>query len=89
MQLIKKITVFCLMAFFFINFAVMLAAIIIIYFGIWAQVFFSQLTVVENVIGLLWTLSDNGIVGIFVILDIFINYYLYIYLRGVYRNIRT
>ena len=89
MQLIKKITVFCLMAFFFINFAVMLAAIIIIYFGMWAQVFFSQLTVVENVIGLLWTLSDNGIVGIFVILDIFINYYLYIYLRGVYRNIRT
>ena len=89
MQLIKKITVFCLMAFFFINFAVMLAAIIIIYFGMWAQVFFSQLTVVENVIGLLWTLSDNGIVGIFVILDIFINYYLYIYLRGVYRNIKT
>tara|TARA_B110000014_G_scaffold75426_1_gene51523 strand:- start:104 stop:337 length:234 start_codon:yes stop_codon:yes gene_type:complete len=77
------------MAFFFINFAVMLAAIIIIYFGMWAQVFFSQLTVVENVLGLLWTLSDNGIVGIFVILDIFINYYLYIYLRGVYRNIRT
>ena len=55
----------------------------------WAQVFFSQLTVVENVLGLLWTLSDNGIVGIFVILDIFINYYLYIYLRGVYRNIKT
>tara|TARA_B100000482_G_scaffold129155_1_gene93868 strand:+ start:128 stop:361 length:234 start_codon:yes stop_codon:yes gene_type:complete len=77
------------MAFFFINFAVMLAAIIIIYFGMWAQVFFTQLTVVENVVGLLWTLSDNGIVGIFVILDIFINYYLYIYLRGVYRNIRT
>jgi len=77
------------MAFFFINFAVMLAAIIIIYFGMWAQVFFSQLTVVENVLGLLWTLSDNGIVGIFVILDIFINYYLYIYLRGVYRNIKT
>ena len=77
------------MAFFFINFAVMLAAIIIIYFGMWAQVFFSQLTVVENVLSLLWTLSDNGIVGIFVILDIFINYYLYIYLRGVYRNIRT
>ena len=89
MQLIKKIAVFCLMAFFFINFAVMLAAIIIIYFGMWAQVFFSQLTVVENVLSLLWTLSDNGIVGIFVILDIFINYYLYIYLRGVYRNIRT
>ena len=89
MQLIKKITVFCLMAFFFINFAVMLAAIIIIYFGMWAQVFFSQLTVVENVLSLLWTLSDNGIVGIFVILDIFINYYLYIYLRGVYRNIKT
>ena len=77
------------MSFFFINFAVMLAAIIIIYFGMWAQVFFSQLTVVENVLGLLWTLSDNGIVGIFVILDIFINYYLYIYLRGVYRNIKT
>ena len=77
------------MAFFFINFAVMLAAIIIIYFGMWAQVFFSQLTVVENVLGLLWTLSDNGIVGIFVILDIFINYYLYIYLRGVYKNIKT
>ena len=77
------------MAFFFINFAVMLAAIIIIYFGMWAQVFFTQLTVVENVVGLLWTLSDNGIVGIFVILDIFINYYLYIYLRGVYRNIKT
>ena len=77
------------MAFFFINFAVMLAAIIIIYFGMWAQVFFSQLTVVENVLGLLWTLSDNGIVGIFVILDIFFNYYLYIYLRGVYRNIKT
>jgi|TARA_Y100001970_G_scaffold56645_1_gene71725 hypothetical protein len=77
------------MAFFFINFAVMLAAIIIIYFGMWAQVFFSQLTVVENVLSLLWTLSDNGIVGIFVILDIFINYYLYIYLRGVYRNIKT
>ena len=77
------------MAFFFINFAVMLAAIIIIYFGMWAQVFFSQLTVVENVLGLLWTLSDNGIVGIFVILDIFINYYLYIYLRGVYRNFKT
>ena len=89
MQLVKKNAVFCLMAFFFINFAVMLAAIIIIYFGMWAQVFFSQLTVVENVLGLLWTLSDNGIVGIFVILDIFINYYLYIYLRGVYRNIRT
>ena len=77
------------MAFFFINFAVMLAAIIIIYFGMWAQVFFSQLTVVENVLGLLWTLSDNGIVGIFVILDIFINYYLYIYLRGVYKNIKA
>ena len=77
------------MAFFFINFAVMLAAIIIIYFGMWAQVFFTQLTVVENVVGLLWTLSDNGIVGIFVILDIFINYYLYIYLRGVYKNIKT
>ncbi len=89
MQLVKKSAVFCLMAFFFINFAVMLAAIIIIYFGMWAQVFFTQLTVVENVVGLLWTLSDNGIVGIFVILDIFINYYLYIYLRGVYRNIRT
>ena len=89
MQLVKNSAVFCLMSFFFINFAVMLAAIIIIYFGMWAQVFFSQLTVVENVIGLLWALSDNGIVGIFVILDIFINYYLYIYLRGVYRNIRT
>ena len=89
MQLAKKITIFCLMAFFFVRFVLWLASLIVIYFGMWAQVFFSQLNVVENVLGLLWTLSDNGIVGIFVILDIFINYYLYIYLRGVYRNIKT
>ena len=89
MQLVKKSAVFCLMAFFFINFAVMLAAIIIIYFGMWAQVFFSQLSIVENVLGLLNVLGANGIVGILVMVDIFINYYLYIYLRGVYRNIKT
>ena len=89
MQLIKKITVFCLMAFFFINFAVMLAAIIIIYFGILAQVFFPQLTVLENFLALLNVLGENGIVGLLVAADIFINYYLYIYLRGVYRNFKT
>ena len=71
MQLVKKSAVFCLMAFFFINFAVMLAAIIIIYFGMWAQVFFSQFTVVENVLGLLNILGANGIVGILVMVDIF------------------
>ena len=76
MQLAKKITIFCLMAFFFVRFVLWLASLIVIYFGMWAQVFFSQLTIVENVLGLLWTLSDNGIVGIFVILDI-------------YRNIKT
>ena len=77
------------MAFFFVRFVLWLASLIVIYFGIWAQVFFSQLSIVENVLGLLNVLGANGIVGILVIVDIFINYYLYIYLRGVYRNIKT
>ena len=89
MQLAKKITIFCLMAFFFVRFVLWLASLIVIYFGIWAQVFFSQLSIVENVLGLLNVLGANGIVGMLVMVDIFINYYLYIYLRGVYRNIRT
>ena len=89
MQLVKKSAVFCLMAFFFINFAVMLAAIIIIYFGILDQLFFPQLPVLENFLDLLNVLGENGIVGLLVAVDIFINYYLYIYLRGVYRNIKT
>lgn len=89
MQLAKKITIFCLMAFFFVRFVLWLASLIVIYFGMWAQVFFSQLTIVENVLGLLNVLGANGIVGILVMVDIFINYYLYIYLRGVYRNIKT
>ena len=89
MQLAKKITIFCLMAFFFVRFVLWLASLIVIYFGIWAQVFFSQLSIVENVLGLLNILGANGIVGILVMVDIFINYYLYIYLRGVYRNIKT
>jgi len=89
MQLAKKITIFCLMAFFFVRFVLWLASLIVIYFGMWAQVFFSQLTIVENVLGLLNALGANGIVGILVMVDIFINYYLYIYLRGVYRNIKT
>tara|TARA_Y100001970_G_scaffold247818_1_gene316838 strand:- start:498 stop:617 length:120 start_codon:yes stop_codon:yes gene_type:complete len=37
----------------------------------WAQVFFSQFTVVENVLGLLNILGANGIVGILVMVDIF------------------
>tara|TARA_A100001037_G_scaffold265783_1_gene257493 strand:+ start:144 stop:377 length:234 start_codon:yes stop_codon:yes gene_type:complete len=77
------------MAFFFVRFVLWLASLIVIYFGIWAQVFFSQLSIVENVLGLLNVLGANGIVGILVMVDIFINYYLYIYLRGVYRNIKT
>ena len=77
------------MAFFFVRFVLWLASLIVIYFGMWAQVFFSQLTIVENVLGLLNVLGANGIVGILVMVDIFINYYLYIYLRGVYRNIKT
>ena len=77
------------MAFFFVRFVLWLASLIVIYFGIWAQVFFSQLSIVENVLGLLNILGANGIVGILVMVDIFINYYLYIYLRGVYRNIKT
>ena len=77
------------MAFFFVRFVLWLASLIVIYFGMWAQVFFSQLTIVENVLGLLNVLGANGIVGILVMVDIFINYYLYLYLRGVYRNIRT
>tara|TARA_B100001540_G_C15625151_1_gene559463 strand:- start:298 stop:567 length:270 start_codon:yes stop_codon:yes gene_type:complete len=89
MQLAKKITIFCLMAFFFVRFVLWLASLIVIYFGMWAQVFFSQLSIVENVLGLLNVLGANGIVGILVMVDIFINYYLYIYLRGVYRNIKT
>ena len=89
MQLAKKITIFCLMAFFFVRFVLWLASLIVIYFGIWAQVFFSQLSIVENVLGLLNALGANGIVGILVMVDIFINYYLYLYLRGVYRNIKT
>ena len=89
MHLAKKITIFCLMAFFFVRFVLWLASLIVIYFGIWAQVFFSQLSIVENVLGLLNVLGANGIVGILVMVDIFINYYLYIYLRGVYRNIKT
>ena len=89
MQLAKKITIFCLMAFFFVRFVLWLASLIVIYFGMWAQVFFSQLSIVENVLGLLNVLGANGIVGILVMLDIFINYYLYLYLRGVYRNIKT
>ncbi len=89
MQLAKKITIFCLMAFFFVRFVLWLASLIVIYFGIWAQVFFSQLSIVENVLGLLNILGANGIVGILVMVDIFINYYLYLYLRGVYRNIKT
>ena len=89
MQLAKKITIFCLMAFFFVRFVLWLASLIVIYFGMWAQVFFSQLTIVENVLGLLNVLGANGIVGILVMVDIFINYYLYVYLRGVYRNIKT
>ncbi len=89
MQLAKKITIFCLMAFFFVRFVLWLASLIVIYFGMWAQVFFSQLSIVENVLGLLNVLGANGIVGILVMVDIFINYYLYLYLRGVYRNIKT
>ena len=77
------------MAFFFVRFVLWLASLIVIYFGMWAQVFFSQLTIIENVLGLLNVLGANGIVGILVMVDIFINYYLYIYLRGVYRNIKT
>ena len=77
------------MAFFFVRFVLWLASLIVIYFGMWAQVFFSQLTILENVLGLLNVLGANGIVGILVMVDIFINYYLYIYLRGVYRNIKT
>ena len=77
------------MAFFFVRFVLWLASLIVIYFGMWAQVFFSQLSIVENVLGLLNALGANGIVGILVMVDIFINYYLYIYLRGVYRNIKT
>ena len=77
------------MAFFFVRFVLWLASLIVIYFGMWAQVFFSQLSIVENVLGLLNVLGANGIVGILVMLDIFINYYLYIYLRGVYGNIKT
>ena len=77
------------MAFFFVRFVLWLASLIVIYFGMWAQVFFSQLTIVENVLGLLNVLGANGIVGILVMVDIFINYYLYLYLRGVYRNIKT
>ena len=89
MQFAKKITIFCLMAFFFVRFVLWLASLIVIYFGMWAQVFFSQLSIVENVLGLLNVLGANGIVGILVMVDIFINYYLYVYLRGVYRNIKT
>ena len=89
MQLAKKITIFCLMAFFFVRFVLWLASLVVIYFGMWAQVFFSQLSIVENVLGLLNVLGANGIVGILVMVDIFINYYLYLYLRGVYRNIKT
>ena len=77
------------MAFFFVSFVLWLASLIVIYFGMWAQVFFSQLSIVENVLGLLNVLGANGIVGILVMVDIFINYYLYLYLRGVYRNIKT
>ena len=77
------------MAFFFVRFVLWLASLIVIYFGMWAQVFFSQLTILENVLGLLNVLGANGIVGILVMVDIFINYYLYLYLRGVYRNIKT
>ena len=75
MQLAKKITIFCLMAFFFVRFVLWLASLIVIYFGMWAQVFFSQLTILENVLGLLNVLGANGIVGILVMVDIFINYY--------------
>ena len=71
MQLAKKITIFCLMAFFFVRFVLWLASLIVIYFGMWAQVFFSQFTVVENVLGLLNILGANGIVGILVMVDIF------------------
>ena len=77
------------MAFFFVRFVLWLASLIVIYFGMWAQVFFSQLSIAENVLGLLNVLGANGIVGMLVMVDIFINYYLYIYLRGVYRNIKT
>ena len=59
------------MAFFFVRFVLWLASLIVIYFGIWAQVFFSQLSIVENVLGLLNVLGANGIVGILVMVDIF------------------
>ena len=70
MQLAKKITIFCLMALFFVRFVLWLASLIVIYFGMWAQVFFSQLSIVENVLGLLNVLGANGIVGILVMVDL-------------------
>ena len=89
MQTLKKIIVFPFMTYFFLVHVSLIVILILVYFGILVEIFIPQLYVLENFLELLNTLGAEGVIGLLVIAQFFINYYLFIFTRRIYKNIKT
>ena len=70
----------------FLNFASWLLAAILIYFGILVGLLIPN-SIYENLLGFLNTLGDNVLIGLLVIAEPFIAYYLYLLLKRRYDSI--
>ena len=72
----------------FLNFASWLLAAILIYFGILVGLLIPN-SIYENLLSFLNTLGDNALIGLLVIAEPFIAYYLYLLLKRRYDSIGT
>ena len=88
MDTLRKVIIFIPMSLCFLNFASWLLAAILIYCGILAGFFIPNL-ILGNLLGFLNTLGDNGLIGLVVIAEPFIAYYLYLLLKRRYDSIGT
>ena len=88
MNTLRKVIIFIPMSLCFLNFASWLLAAILIYCGILVGLFIPNL-IFGNLLGFLNTLGDNGLIGLVVIAEPFIAYYLYLLLKRRYDSIGT
>ena len=88
MDKLRKVIIFIPMSLCFLNFASWLLAAILIYCGILVG-FLIPNTILGNLLGFFNTLGDNGLIGLIIIVEPFISYYLYLLLKRRYDSIGT
>ena len=88
MDTVRKAIIFIPMSLCFLNFASWLLAAILIYCGILVG-FLIPNTILGNLLGFFNTLGDNGLIGLIIIAEPFIAYYLYLLLKKRYDSIGT